>query len=247
MDHLIIGLIVGIIMGLTGAGGALIAIPLFLHLTGASLKEATILSLIAVLLGTGINLINKLKNINKKIIFFFVSFGAIASLLSLSLKKLTPDLAIAFMLAALGTYSLWSVWKKKKTNNVYELRTSALRLALIGLLIGVITTLTGLGGGVILIPLLINFIGMTYDEALPHSLLTIFIISSISLILQINTRVDLITLKEISLLAGGVAIALFIQAFILKKLSQSQLEFLRKLVFSFVTIYSITSVFLKSI
>ena len=56
MSNILIGVIVGLIMGLTGAGGALISIPLFLSLMNVSLKEATVLSLIAVMLGSLINL-----------------------------------------------------------------------------------------------------------------------------------------------------------------------------------------------
>ena len=46
----LLGVIIGVVMGLTGAGGALVAIPLFMQFQGMSLKEASVFSLIAVVI-----------------------------------------------------------------------------------------------------------------------------------------------------------------------------------------------------
>ena len=44
----IIGVVSGVVLGLTGAGGGIISVPMFIYLGGASIIEATILSLVTV-------------------------------------------------------------------------------------------------------------------------------------------------------------------------------------------------------
>jgi len=247
MIHSFIGLTVGVIMGLTGAGGALISIPLFISLTNASLKEATVLSLFAVMLGTLVNLYGQKFKTDKKIVFGIVIFGALANFVSLPLKALTPDLFIAILLALIGVLSIVSVWVKRIEQDSIESKHSIIKIAFTGILLGIITTLTGLGGGVILVPILIRGFGKNYEEALPTSLMTIFFISLISFLLQIQMGLSLITLPDLSLIALGVVLAFFILRIVIRRLEQGKLEILRKLIFSAVTLYSVISVFLKSL
>ncbi len=247
MIHSFIGLAVGLIMGLTGAGGALISIPLFISLTNSSLKEATVLSLFAVMLGTLVNLYGQKFKTDKKIVFGFIVFGAVANFLSLPLKALTPDLFIAVLLALIGIFSILSVWAKRIEQATHASRHHVLKIASTGILLGIITTLTGLGGGVILVPILIRGFDKKYEEALPTSLMTIFFISLISFLLQIQMGLSLITLPDLSLIAVGVILAFFILRIIIRRMEQGKLEVLRKLIFTAVTLYSVISVLMKSL
>lgn len=247
MIHSFIGLTVGLIMGLTGAGGALISIPLFISFTNASLKEATVLSLFAVMLGTLVNLYGQKFKTDKKIAFGIVFFGAVANFVSLPLKALTSDLFIAILLALIAVFSIVSVWIKRIEQDTHVSRHQILKIAFTGILLGIITTLTGLGGGVILVPILIRGFGKKYEEALPTSLMTIFFISLISFLLQIQMGLSLITIPDLSLIAIGVVLAFFILRIVIRRLDQGKLEILRKLIFSAVTVYSVISVFMKSL
>jgi uncharacterized membrane protein YfcA len=247
MIHTFIGLTVGLIMGLTGAGGALISIPLFISLTNASLKEATVLSLFAVMLGTLVNLYGQKFQTDKKIVFGIVLFGAVANFVSLPLKALIPDIFIAILLALIGALSIASVWIKRIEQDTNTSTHHYLKIAFTGILLGVITTLTGLGGGVILVPILIRVFGKKYEEALPTSLMAIFFISLISFLLQIQMGLSLITIPDLSLIAVGVVLAFFILRIVIRRLDQAKLEILRKLIFSAVTLYSVVSVLLKSL
>jgi uncharacterized membrane protein YfcA len=246
MEHLIIGLIVGIVMGLTGAGGALISIPLFLYLLNTTVKEATVLSLIAVMLGTLVNLFGQSFKPNLKIVLPIVIFGALANFATLPLKEMMADMWIAGILVTIGAYSLWSIWNPG-IKKVSRWGQSFLKTSLIGLGLGVITTLTGLGGGVLLIPILINFFGKSYEEALPTSLLTILMISAISFLAQINVGMKLINLPELGLIAVGAVSSFFLLKQFLKMISKDKIEITRKMLFTIVTIYSVSSVVIKSL
>jgi uncharacterized membrane protein YfcA len=246
MLHILIGLIVGLIMGLTGAGGALVAIPLFLELLDMSLKEATILSLAAVVLGTITNLFGQRHPWNKKIVISFVLFGAIANYASLPLKAYIPDLVIAFLLTLIAVFSIWSIWKKSKFTSPQNPSHSLAKLALIGMMLGLITTLTGLGGGVLLIPILMRFFAKSYEEAMPTSLATILLISATSFVLQWKAAFSLITYIELAYLAAGAIAAFFVLKFLLHLVPPKPKELIRKIVFTGVAIYSISSIALKS-
>ncbi len=247
IEHVFIGLIVGIIMGMTGAGGALISIPLFLHLLGVTVKEATVLSLIAVILGTSVNLVGKKIKPDKKIVLPLVIFGTMANYASLPLKSMLPDMAIAALLFLIGVYSIWSVWFPNKKRAEKKASPGLVKTALIGIGLGIITTLTGLGGGVLLVPILINFFSKNYEDALPTSLLTILLISFISFLTQIETGLQLISLLEIAKLATGAMAAFLVLNIVLKKLNKEKLDLARKLIFTAVTVFSVVSVILKSI
>ena len=234
-------------MGLTGAGGALISIPLFLGLMNVSLKEATVLSLIAVILGSLINLLGAKPFSDKKIILFFVVFGALANYLTLPLKETLPNFMIAIFLTAITSFSVWSLWKKESPKPHHSQKNHWIKMIATGLFLGVITTLTGLGGGVLLIPILISWFGKNYEEALPISLGTVLFISLTSFFMQKKLALELISLSEIGFIALGTLMAFFSLKLILKRTNPAHLVFLRKFIFTLVTIYSITSVMLKSI
>lgn len=246
MTFIFIGLTVGIVMGLTGAGGALISIPLFLGLLDSSLKEATVLSLLAVILGTSVNLFGIMAQVNKRIVMAFSFFGVTASFFAAGWKNLLPDLIVAGLLFGIALFSLWSIWNKKD-HHESEAQESFLLLTLTGLFLGAVTTFTGLGGGVLLIPILIKFFGKTYEEALPTSLGSILFISLGSFIFQFDMVSELISVKEIGLMLLGSVASYFALKYSLKTISEKTVLYLRKIVFSLVTIYAIGSVILKAL
>lgn len=232
-------------MGLTGAGGALISIPLFLFLLNTTIKEATILSLLAVILGTSVNLFGQTHKPDLKIVLPFVIFGAIANFGTLPLKEMMADMWIAGLLMIIGVYSLWSIWSpfREKATMISH---SFLKTSLVGISLGFVTTLTGLGGGVLLIPILISFYGKSYEEALPTSLLTILLISGVSFLAQLEIGMKLINPAEIGLISVGAGSSLYLLKKFLYLFSKDKIELTRKLLFTVVAIYSISSVVIKS-
>lgn len=243
----IIGVIVGFIMGLTGAGGALISIPLFMTLANVSLKDATLLSLVTVAFTSGVNLSGNQNKIHYKIILYFILSGSFFNFASLKLKESLSDLMIAAILTLVGVYSLWSVWKPLSTKKNVTLEPSSFGLIVTGSVMGVLTTLTGLGGGVILIPVLMHWFKKSYEEALPTSLATVFSLSLVSLAFQSSRLVTLIDLEKVFFLASGSLASLFGLRYVLKNFPEQVLLLLRKVVFTLITFYSVGNIFWESI
>ena len=246
MIFLLIGLVIGLIMGITGAGGAIISIPLFQVALGSTLKEATVLSLVAVIFGTGSNVVARLREVNWQIVGVFTLTGALSGYLALPYKKLLPELVITILLILIGLYSLLSVWKDQNRGGNMK-SPSILLLVPVGLLLGLITTFTGLGGGVLLIPILIGIFGMTYEKAVPTSLASILFITLSSLLSQLDVARELISGKEILFIAAGAASAYAVLTLLLRKLSEAQTLKLRRVVFGLVTMASLTFIVMKTL
>ena len=243
MEFLIIGSTVGLIMGLTGAGGAMISIPLFTTLLALPLKEATVLSLVAVLVGTAPNLIKGLKKVHWSAALIISVSGVVTNYFSTPLKSLASDVIIAILLGIIGVFSILNVWKKKNQKKSGQKTNGELpKGILIGVIVGITTTLTGLGGGVLLMPLLMGLYQKSYEEAMPLSLASIFFISLSSLIFQINSLPQKISSIEILMISFGAIIAFFILERLVKLLNEVQLNLVRKTTFTLLTAGAITKI-----
>lgn len=243
MEFLIIGSIVGLIMGLTGAGGAMISIPLFTTLLLLPLKEATVLSLVAVLVGTAPNLLKSLFKVHWPAALIISGSGVLTNYFSTPLKALTSDLIIAVLLGLIGAFSIYNIWKKKSPESQKkEIRHEFMKGIFIGIIVGLTTTLTGLGGGVLLMPLLMNVYGKSYEQSMPLSLASIFFISLSSLIFQLKSLPQVITRFEILMITLGAIIAFFILEKMITLLNETQINVLRKTTFTLLTVGAVIKI-----
>lgn len=243
MEFLLIGSIVGLIMGLTGAGGAMISIPLFTTLLSLPLKEATVLSLVAVLVGTAPNLLKSLLKVHWPSALIISAAGILANYFSTPLKALASDLIIALLLGLIGAFSIYNIWKKKSLENQNKkIRHELMKGIMIGIIVGLTTTLTGLGGGVLLMPLLMNVYGKSYEQAMPLSLASIFFISLSSLLFQLNSLPKALTSFEILMITLGAVFAFFVLEKIVKLLNETQINIIRKTTFTLLTVGAVTKI-----
>lgn len=253
MLFLLNGLIIGLVTGLTGAGGALVAVPLFMMFMGMPLKEASILSLISVILAASINFIPLRRNVQLKLSFILLGASLVGSLISAPIKEFLPDVVIASLLAIVSLYSLIVTWMPKKVSitktvmeetEFYHQRKFIL-IMIVGFILGMLTTFTGLGGGVLLMPVLTSIFKLEEKKALPTSLITIFFSSLMSFILQIFMSKSFILpgLWSILFLTLGVVGAVLSLKKILIFLTPYQLQKARQIVFSAVVLLALSKIF----
>src|SRR5690606_27676985 len=230
------------------AGGALISIPLFINIVNLGLKEATILSLVAVVFGTSINMWGQMKKVHLNITIPLALAGIISNYLSLPLKKIVPDVIVALLLTLIALYSLWGVWSGgKNEKKLIKENNTVIKALVAGTVLGLLTTLTGLGGGVVLIPVLIRVFGKSYEEALPTSLGTVLVISLSSFLMQFSGVKDIASINEIIYLGIGSFLSFFLLKIGIKKLSKETIGITRQITFSLVAVYSVTSVIIKAL
>src|SRR5690606_18569125 len=167
---------------------------------------------------------------------------------TLFLKPLTPDLVVAGLLILIALYSLWSVWSvKEDSQSKMSNQSLVIKSSAAGVILGALTTLTGLGGGVIIVPILIKLFGRTYEEVLPTSLATVLVISLASFIFQSDVALELITYSQLFFLGTGALGAYLLLGLLMRSMDRSGTDRIRKIVFSIVTVFSAVSVASKAL
>lgn len=241
---ILIGAIIGLVVGLTGAGGALVSIPLFMQFQGMSLKEASVFSLVAVIVASFSNLIFQRKDAQIPLASLFIITSAIGSLISEPFKNLLSDIYLALTLAAISIYSLYSVWVPvKASHNEEQLKVHPLKTVFIGLILGLLTTFTGLGGGVLILPLLLKVYQFEQKKAVATSLVVIGFSSLASFLIQVSKGSNLkIDLSFIGLFMG-ISITSYLLKLLIERLPTKASTNLRKIVFTIVVGLSLAKIF----
>lgn len=240
---LFIGVVIGVVMGLTGAGGALVAIPLFIQFLGLDLKEATVYSLVAVIIASLSNFYFQRKFSDYKMAFTFVLLSTVGSFLTTPLKKIIPDTMMAILLALVSLYSLYNMWIS--SGNFKDKMTSpglSLTIA-IGLSLGALTTLTGLGGGVLMLPILIGVYALDQSRAVATSLLTVSLSSFSSFLIQVYSGTDINFDETMLKLILGIILAAFIVKKAIFVIPTIFLNYTRKIMFTLVVFVALLKIF----
>lgn len=249
-----IGAVTGLLLGLTGAGGAILSVPLFIYLNGASLSEATLQSLLPVFTGAALGWLAQRSASQTRLALSLAAASALGSYLFAPLKPITPDWIIRGLFVALCSLSLASLWRPKKASTqgasqAYPTGTLSpplLPTALGGVILGGLITLTGLGGGVLLIPLLSGPFQLSLPAATATSLLTVSLSALSSLILQgLRHPLPLNSSQALALFLGSVFSALITRELI-RRVPEVKLNAIRKTLVSVVIVGSLAALFLKA-
>ncbi len=240
----VIGVTVGLLLGITGAGGAVIAVPLFVYLADANIRDATGLSLIAVLAGAILNWIFQARATDYGLALLLFFFSAIGSYAFKPLKALSPDWVITSIFLASTGWSLYALWRKEAIALDHSVPIPGksdhhiLKVIAGGIGLGGLITMTGLGGGVILIPFLRGVFRIPLTRAAATSLLTVLLSSIFALWVQREWLADhLETGPTGALVAGSVAAALATKM-ITPALPAEKLDRIRTLLITFVILIS---------
>jgi hypothetical protein len=244
----LIGVIVGFLLGLTGAGGAIIAVPLFVYMLGATLRDATVLSLVAVVSGALLNWGVQRRNTDFRTAFLLSLFSLGGSAAFKPLKAHSPEWVILGLFITVSVVGLLAIWRKPSSASLggpdLPKNTKLIRTVLGGLGLGALVTMTGLGGGVLLVPLLTGVFGLSLTHAAATSLLAIILTSSSALVFQWGMVSEKITSSELSILVIGSVVSALILKNLLLKVSPVKLDPVRKAVVTGVILLSIMSLLL---
>jgi uncharacterized membrane protein YfcA len=237
-------MIIGIVMGLTGAGGALVAIPLFIQFLHMPLKLASVYSLLAVVIASLSNFLTQRKATNYKIATIIVISSAIGSYISTPFKAAMSDTTIMALLICISLYALYAVWAKKGKADQLALNPKLLVMLSIpiGLILGALTTFTGLGGGVLMLPVFIKIYRFGQAQAVATSLLAVGLSSLASLAIQIKNGFHVSFDAQLMLLIIGILIAAMGIKYLTKKLSVQTFDLSRKIVFTIVVLLAIAKI-----
>lgn len=178
-----VGLAIGILSGFFGVGGGFILTPILL-IIGFSPTIAIATSLLFTtstsISGTWAHL--KMHNVIWKTAFSLAISGVIATQIAhpivLWMGKMGSDhIVIPVLYLILLAYFAVTVFRhKKEPHHDYKVKASLYKVAFIGFFGGFASAVLGVGGGFIMVPLLIAFLGFDPQKAVGTSLLSIFFI-----------------------------------------------------------------------
>ncbi len=186
---------IGMVLGLIGGGGSILSIPILVYLFSVEIVESTAYSLFVV----GVtSLVGSLQRHKKALVDFRVAmvFGLPLIITKFCTRKwgvpLIPEvlfeiesLVITKRLFMLGIFSLMviiaaatMIWKDWHVDREIFGKSNFL-LGIYGAIIGIITGISGLGGGFVIMPMLVFIARIKFKKAVGTSLLIIALSSLI--------------------------------------------------------------------
>lgn len=197
-----LGSLIGLLLGLTGAGGGILAVPALTLVLGWSMTQAAPIALLAVASAAAIGLIDGFKRrlVRYRAAALISVTGIAATPFGQHFARVLPEswlvglfvftmLIVAFRLWILASGNGGSNEScepedirvrriRMDTGRILWNPTSFTTLSLIGVLTGLTTGLLGVGGGFIIVPALLRCSNITLDGIVATSLMVIALVSS---------------------------------------------------------------------
>ena len=197
MTALALGVVVGLILALTGAGGGILAVPLLVFGTGASVSEAGPVGLMAVGMAAALGAILGLRSgsVRYRAAVLIAVTGMVLSPAGLWAARQVDGRSLAVLFALLLLYVALKTFRQASghgpiptaaqvvckrgadTGRFVWTRPCAVAMSLSGALAGLLSGLLGVGGGFVMVPALQRYSDLPMKSAVATSLAVIALIS----------------------------------------------------------------------
>ncbi len=230
-----IGVLVGLVMGLLGAGGGLIIIPALIFLLNFTPHNAATTSLIIVGITAGTALFSKRMYINWQIGLIFSLFSSLGAIFGSRANILVSDLTLSYsfsvLLIGIAGLMIWRSYKNEQNTRILNTaekmtppKINWVALLLLATLTGMLTGFFGIGGGIIIVPVFILFLDFSFVYASATSLFVIALTAGFSLISRIGTPFN-INLKIILLFTASAIVGMQLSGKINHKIPEKVLRY----------------------
>jgi uncharacterized membrane protein YfcA len=207
---IVLGLFVGLILALTGAGGSILAIPLLIFGVNLSLNEAAPIALLAIMSAATIASIQGLikGNVRYKSALLMSGFGLAIAPVGVWLAVRVPIHYLSVCLALIMLYIAWRMWHQAAIQKIFDVTllnkpvapceinpaTSKLfwtanctkRLMFTGAIAGLFSGMLGVGGGFVIVPSLRKVSNFDVQTTIATSLAVIAIVSAGSVAIHLH-------------------------------------------------------------
>lgn len=180
---LALGALIGVLLGLLGGGGSILAVPALVYVLGLGIEQAIPMSLFVVGVASAVGALPKIRagQVQWRLAAIFAAAGIPATYAGsaigrhLSQPVLLCGFAIVMVLAGIRMLraSGNTGTACKVGDSGINWRRCAPRSIPAGLLVGLLTGLFGVGGGFLIIPALVLLLGVEMNIAIGTSLLII--------------------------------------------------------------------------
>ena len=168
----VIGIIGGVLSGLVGVGGGLVFVPGLVYVAGWEIKEAVAASLVIIVFSS---LSGTIRNARSEDPVDWRTAGILSltvapsSLIGVAISRVSPDTVVELAFATLLIALAYPTAKGR--GNLEAGKKIALPLVfLAGVFIGALSGLVGVGGGVMMVPLMVLGMGLGTKKAVSTSL-----------------------------------------------------------------------------
>jgi uncharacterized membrane protein YfcA len=196
---LVMGICIGAIMGLTGAGGGILAVPVLVAGMGWTMQQAAPVALIAVAAGAAVGALDGFRQrlVRYKAAILMSLCGIPVTYLGQKWANLMPQFILIGGFGLLMVAVSWRFYRQSQqklmvdgedslrlafindaTGKFIWTPVSALVLASIGMLTGLMTGLLGVGGGFLIVPLMRRFTYLAVPGIVATSLFVITLVGS---------------------------------------------------------------------
>ena len=198
---------VGAILGLVGAGGAVLAVPAFLYLFDFTPLQATTASLAVVAASAGSGAIPRFRlgQVRQRQAGLFWVLGVAGTFAGTRLAPLVPEYALigGFSLVMVG--AAIAMWRKGSPPEPDGSKSSSRWLTLIVATgIGLLTGIFGVGGGFLVVPALVLLFGFPFGVAAGTSLVIVALNSITALVFKADSWHEIPWQLPLIVIVGGL-------------------------------------------
>ena len=243
---LLLGLFVGILLSLTGAGGGVVSVPLLVIVLHLPVAEASPIGLLAVMMAAGVGAIMGLRQgiVRYKAAALMAGFGIVFSPLGIWLAHhssntlLTILFSIVLLLVALRMLKQATLetdaigWLDDRPPPPCELdkmrgklrwtAPCARSIMVAGSIAGFLSGLLGVGGGFVIVPALRSFTNLDIKSIVATSLATITLVSAAAFL--ISSLHGLVNWERAWPFADGAAIGMLAGSFVAHHLTGPRIQ-----------------------
>jgi hypothetical protein len=189
-----LGVVTGLLLGLTGAGGGILAAPMLMLALHLPLAKVAPISLIAVALGAAMGMLIGLRQgiVRYRAALLMSAAGLLAAPLGIFLSRVLPNAPLVLAFALLLAYQGWRYWRVATmaddgplpcrvdgaTGKFVWSRPCAATMLGAGLAAGFLSALLGVGGGFILVPALRKYTPLPMNSVTATSLMVLAMVST---------------------------------------------------------------------
>ncbi len=188
------GVAIGLLLGLVGGGGSILAVPVLIYLLDEPVKDATTASLLIVAVSAGVAAVShgRRGRVDTRMAGAFVVMSAAGSIVGTALNRGSRPTAIVVVLAAVMLIAAAAMLRAPAPQPAARTPAGPSpivwgRLAPAALAVGVLTGYVGVGGGFLIVPVLTMLLGLELSRAIGTSLVIIAVTSTVGLVAHLGT------------------------------------------------------------
>jgi uncharacterized membrane protein YfcA len=222
------GILIGLIVGTVGGGGAILALPVLVYVLGEDVNPASTGSLIVVALAASVGAGARARrgDVCARLAIQFSIPAAAGSLAGTVLgHEVSPQLLILTFVPVMALAAVLT-WRRACSDVAGDERpcpdVKAPKVVLAGALVGVLTGFFGVGGGFVIVPVLTLWFGMSFRRAVGTSLVIITITGVAALASHVATGTT-IDVPITAALAGGTMLGALVGSRVSDRLPQRAL------------------------